>query len=347
MPENGQFRTGPPHTAEETLSLRGSGRSWSVALVTVAELEEEDGAGEHQGGAVGDDDRQFALPEAVGQPQAEAGDEHQEHPERNVLGRMGAPDAKHLGHEGEGGAEGGGVAYPVEEGHRWFLCRKLLQTPSSWQGSVGLFLRGAHKSFTTRRWSARRPRYRLRPKTGRHGSCSASGGISGAGLAHLLHRQRRKTRIMDDIEAVLQAALGLSETSKELGIVQMALRAVVVYVATVLIVRLGKKRFMGQSTAFDVILGIMLGSIVSRAVTGNAPFVPARAAAAVLLAMHWVFSALAFRAHRFGEAIKGEPRLLVREGQIDWAALRSAHMTEHGLWEDLRGKGGDRSQARG
>jgi hypothetical protein len=59
----------------------------------------------------------------------------------------------------------------------------------------------------------------------------------------------------------------------------MALRAVVVYVVTVIIVRLGKKRFMGKGTAFDVILGIMLGSIVSRAITGNAPFFPALAAA--------------------------------------------------------------------
>ena len=119
----------------------------------------------------------------------------------------------------------------------------------------------------------------------------------------------------------------------------MTLRAVVVYVATVLMVRLGKKRFMGQSTAFDVILGIMLGSVVSRAITGNAPFFPALVAAAVLLAMHWLFSALAFRSHRFGQAIKGEPRVLVRDGTIDREAMRRAHMSEHDLWEDLRSEG--------
>src|SRR3954454_23283480 len=70
-------------------------------------------------------------------------------------------------------------------------------------------------------------------------------------------------RIMDDIEAALRWALGLGTQGKELGMGQMALRAVVLYVVTLLMVRLGKKRFMGQSTAFDVILGIMLGSIVS------------------------------------------------------------------------------------
>ena len=147
---------------------------------------------------------------------------------------------------------------------------------------------------------------------------------------------------MDEIEGLLRLALGLGADDRQITVVQMALRAVVVYVVTVIIVRLGKKRFMGQGTAFDVILGIMLGSIVSRAITGNAPFFPALAAAAVLVAMHWLLSGIALRWHGFGVAFKGHERLLVRDGKIDWAAMRQAHMSERDLWEDLRGKGVDR-----
>ncbi len=91
---------------------------------------------------------------------------------------------------------------------------------------------------------------------------------------------------MDDLWGMLRPALGLGLDSKELGPAQMALRAAVVYAAMVVVVRLGKKRFMGQATAFDVILGIMLGSVASRAITGNAPLGPALAAAGALLAMH-------------------------------------------------------------
>src|SRR4051812_17545018 len=105
---------------------------------------------------------------------------------------------------------------------------------------------------------------------------------------------------MDEIEGIVRLLLGLGIDSKEINALQMGLRAVIVYVATVLMVRLAKKRFMGRASAFDVILGIMLGSIVSRAVTGNAPFLPALAAAAVLLGMHSFFPALAFRSHLFG-----------------------------------------------
>ena len=143
---------------------------------------------------------------------------------------------------------------------------------------------------------------------------------------------------MDEIEGLLRLVLGLGLESKEINALQMGLRAVVVYVVTVLMVRLAKKRFMGRATAFDVILGIMLGSIVSRAVTGNAPFLPALVASAVLLVMHWVISASALRWHTFGGAVKGHSEVLVRDGQIDWTAMWRAHMTEHDLWEDLRGK---------
>jgi uncharacterized membrane protein YcaP (DUF421 family) len=144
---------------------------------------------------------------------------------------------------------------------------------------------------------------------------------------------------MDDLAGVVEAALGLGIGGNGLTAPQMALRAVVVYVATLVIVRLGKKRFMGKATAFDIILGIMLGSIVSRAITGNAPFLPTLLAAAVLVALHSAFTAVALRSHRFGNAIKGHPRRLVRDGEVDWRQMRAAHLTEHDLWEDLRRHG--------
>lgn len=144
---------------------------------------------------------------------------------------------------------------------------------------------------------------------------------------------------MDDVWRLVELAIGLDLESRDLSVVQMALRAAIVYVATVLMVRLGKKRFMGRATAFDVILGIMLGSVASRGITGNAPLGPALAAVGVLLVMHWLFSAVAVRWHGFGEAIKGHPVVLFRDGRIDGAAMRAAHLTEHDLHEEMRRRG--------
>lgn len=141
---------------------------------------------------------------------------------------------------------------------------------------------------------------------------------------------------MDD---ALRLLIGSGLESKEIGVAQMMLRAAIVYLATVLMVRMGKKRFMGKTSAFDVILGITLGSVVSRAVTGNAPMLPALAASATLVALHWAVSAVACRWHGFGHLFKGGTRMLVRDGTVDAAQMRAAHLTAHDLEEDLRRKG--------
>jgi uncharacterized membrane protein YcaP (DUF421 family) len=144
---------------------------------------------------------------------------------------------------------------------------------------------------------------------------------------------------MDDVSAALQFALGLDHEPADFGVVQMACRAVVVYVVTIIMVRLAQRRFLGRATAFDVILGIMLGSIVSRAVTGNAPLVPTLAAAAVLIVVHWVISWLSYRSHAFGIAVKGRSRVLIKDGDLDRAAMRATHISEHDLRESLRSVG--------
>ena len=129
---------------------------------------------------------------------------------------------------------------------------------------------------------------------------------------------------MEQLKQALNWAIGLELENEDINILQMSLRAVIVFIIAIILLRIGNKRFMGKSTALDVLLGIIFGSMVSRAITGNAPFVPALVAAAALLAMHWLFSALAFRSHLFGKAIKGEPRVLVRDGAPDREALTAA-----------------------
>jgi uncharacterized membrane protein YcaP (DUF421 family) len=144
---------------------------------------------------------------------------------------------------------------------------------------------------------------------------------------------------MNDIENWMRLVFGIGLESQEMASWQMALRAVIVYAVTLAMIRLGKKRFMGKATAFDMILGIMLGSIVSQAITANAPLVPALTATAALIALHSVLKAVACRWHGFGEMIKGRPRMIVRDGRKDEEAMRTAYLTDRDLEEDLRRHG--------
>jgi uncharacterized membrane protein YcaP (DUF421 family) len=86
--------------------------------------------------------------------------------------------------------------------------------------------------------------------------------------------------------------LGLGVEDLSAG--QMALRAVLTFVVTLAIVRFGDKRLFGKGTAFDIITAIMIGSIMSRAITGSSPLFPTWVAGLVLVGMHWLVAALAY-----------------------------------------------------
>ena len=142
--------------------------------------------------------------------------------------------------------------------------------------------------------------------------------------------------MFETIQSALDQALGLHLEAKDLGALHMSLRALIVFGAATAYIRIGSRRFIGRSTSFDVVLGIIFGSVVSRAVTGNAPFGPTLAAGLTLVALHWILSAIAFRSHRFGNFVKGVPRVLVRDGEIQWKTMAECHISQHDLDEALR-----------
>lgn len=140
--------------------------------------------------------------------------------------------------------------------------------------------------------------------------------------------------MLEEIATGANWVLGLDADTLESR--HMVVRVVVVFVFAVLIVRLGKKRFIGESTAFDVILAVMLGSILSRAITGQSPFVPTLAAAVALVGLHWIFSQISIRWDGFGNLIKGRGRILVRDGKVDWKAMKRSNISKNDLLEALR-----------
>ena len=136
---------------------------------------------------------------------------------------------------------------------------------------------------------------------------------------------------------VLEAALGTG--AAELGLLQVVLRAVAVYPLAIAIVRFGDKRLIGTTAAFDFLLAIIIGSVISRAITGNAPFVPAVATGYVLVLLHWAFAKLGFHVDWFGRLIKGEPRELVQDGEIRWDAMRRSAIGMEDLLSGCRRNG--------
>ena len=145
---------------------------------------------------------------------------------------------------------------------------------------------------------------------------------------------------MDAIAKAVDLLLGLSATrAEQLTTAQVCLRAAVVYLILIAYVRVGKKRFLGEATAFDAILVIVIGSLASRAISGTAPFVASLAGTLVLIMMHWLISRVTRSSIRLSFLTKGRDTVLIRNGTIDRAALRGAHMSDDDLSEDLRQNG--------
>jgi uncharacterized membrane protein YcaP (DUF421 family) len=135
---------------------------------------------------------------------------------------------------------------------------------------------------------------------------------------------------------MLEDLLGLRLDVQDVNAIQMALRTMLIYAATLAIVRVGSKRFLSQATAFDAIVAIMLGSIMSRAINGSAPFLPTLAAGVILVGLHWLIAAIAYSSDWFGALVKGNPVLLIKDGDVQEKGLRRTSVSAKDLEEALR-----------
>lgn len=121
---------------------------------------------------------------------------------------------------------------------------------------------------------------------------------------------------------------------------QMSARAVVVFFAALLIIRIGNHRIFGKNSAFDIVLGIIYGSILSRAITGNSPFWPTLVAAFVLVMLHKLLASFAFYTNSgVSDFIKGASKTLVKDGELQKGAMAENSITENDLTEAVRSSG--------
>jgi uncharacterized membrane protein YcaP (DUF421 family) len=130
--------------------------------------------------------------------------------------------------------------------------------------------------------------------------------------------------------------LGLGAEPRDLTFVQISLRGVIVFIATLVMVRLGHKRSLSRKTAFDAVLLVILASVLSRAINGSAAFFATLGGGLVLVLLHRALALVAYYSHWFGCLIKGEPEVIVEDGEMILPTMRSNHISKHDLAEDLR-----------
>jgi uncharacterized membrane protein YcaP (DUF421 family) len=138
------------------------------------------------------------------------------------------------------------------------------------------------------------------------------------------------------MNTLLESLLGLHASPNALTWGQMVARTIIVFLFGVVLIRLADRRFLGRNAGFDVLLAIVLGSVLSRAINGQAPFFKTLAASALLILLHRTVAALSCRWSALSKMVKGQAVVLVRDGRFDSDAMQAADISQDDLEENLR-----------
>lgn len=122
---------------------------------------------------------------------------------------------------------------------------------------------------------------------------------------------------------------------------QECARAALIFFYGLLLVRLAGRRVFGQWTALDIIVAIVTGSTLSRALTGNADLFGTLAAVTLLMLMHWAFTQAATRWPPLSRLLEGRPVRLGEDGRLHGPLLRRHAITPAAVDQALRTAGLD------
>ena len=117
----------------------------------------------------------------------------------------------------------------------------------------------------------------------------------------------------------------------------IALRATVIFLALYILVRLMGKRELGQMTPFELIVLVVIGDLIQQGVTQNdfsltGAIIAISTIAVLALLMSWA-SYLWPWAER---VLEGEPRVIVRDGEVLTGNLRRNRLTVSEIESEMR-----------
>jgi uncharacterized membrane protein YcaP (DUF421 family) len=119
-------------------------------------------------------------------------------------------------------------------------------------------------------------------------------------------------------------------------------RAVIVYFVLLAMIRASGKRTMGQFTAFDMLLVVLLGNAVQNALLGPDTSVGGGLLlAATLITLNWLVGLASARSARVEALVEGTPVLLGRDGQVYKEVLRRELISKEDFEKAMRAEGID------
>lgn len=123
---------------------------------------------------------------------------------------------------------------------------------------------------------------------------------------------------------------------KDLNALQMTCRGIVSFFIALILIRIAGRRSFGMKTAFDNIIALLLGAILSRAAVGASPFIPTICSCLVIALLHRLFAVLSIYSPAIGRFVKGKRIIIYKEGDKKLQNMYRALASEHDLHEYVR-----------
>lgn len=119
------------------------------------------------------------------------------------------------------------------------------------------------------------------------------------------------------------------------GLLYIVLRALILFLVSSLLIRYGSRRYH-LKTAFDFLLIIILGGLVSRGINGTASLISTVTAVISVVIIHKCIATLTFRFKSMELFFKGSASLIIEDGVIIMKELKKYHLTEMDLFREMR-----------
>jgi uncharacterized membrane protein YcaP (DUF421 family) len=134
----------------------------------------------------------------------------------------------------------------------------------------------------------------------------------------------------------MELIITLFGEGKDLDTLQMSLRAAVVFIIALILIRISGRRSFGVRTPLDNIIAISLGAVLSRAIVGASPFVPVVVTCFVVVVIHRFLGWLIANNARIARLIEGDKILLYENDQYIEDNLKRALVCKEDVMQGIR-----------
>ena len=116
-------------------------------------------------------------------------------------------------------------------------------------------------------------------------------------------------------------------------------RAAAVYVVMLIVIRALGKRTVGNFSAFDLLIALMLGDLVDEIIYGDVRMLTGSVAIVTLAALAGADAYGSYASNRVRILLEGKPTVVVRDGELVHRGMRAERLSEHDVMAMLRLQG--------